>query len=220
MSVEQVRGTLWKHWADSRVNLRASLFQTYIRMRRRPDNIRAIYGSKVARELLPFAAAQKIQQRAESDVEGSKKYIFSAKGYVSNANWSTKSGNFILFINHRLVEHPLKRAVQSVYSEYLPRHGKPFVYMSLELPPREVDVNVHPTKKEVIFSRSDEIVGDICVALEGVGWWQSIESISRDTAYTCPYARYCNARACDGVCTFQRCKYPIVEANRGTFGDR
>jgi DNA mismatch repair protein MLH1 len=131
------------------------------------DNIRAIFGSKVARELLSFATNAK--ETVEGEVgagEGSEQYVFSAKGYVSNANWSTKSGNFILFINHRLVEHgPLKRAVNAVYSEYLPRHGKPFVYLSLELPPREVDVNVHPTKKEVIFSRSDEIVGDVCVAL-------------------------------------------------------
>ena len=123
------------------------------------DNIRAIYGNKIGRELLRFDASA----ASKDDTYG---HMFKAHGYISNANWSNKSGTFILFINHRLVDHaPLKRAINSVYSEYLPRHGKPFVYLSIEIPPQEVDVNVHPTKKEVIFSYSDEIVGEICMAL-------------------------------------------------------
>ena len=136
------------------------------------DNIRSIYGSKVAKELLNFDIEETLdplsttRASTTTTIMANTGFKFKAKGYISNANWSSKTGNFILFINHRLVEHPpLKRAINSVYTEYLPRHGKPFIYLSLELPPHEVDVNVHPTKKEVIFSRSDEIVGDICISL-------------------------------------------------------
>ncbi|RLN86778.1 hypothetical protein BBJ28_00016585 [Nothophytophthora sp. Chile5] len=61
-----------------------------------------------------------------------------------------RKSHFILFINNRLVECPaLKRACEYVYSLYLPKSTHPFIYLSMELPPRNIDVNVHPTKREV-----------------------------------------------------------------------
>jgi len=45
----------------------------------------------------------------------------------------------------------LKRAMEVVYAATLPKASKPFIYMAITLPPEHVDVNVHPTKKEVIF---------------------------------------------------------------------
>jgi DNA mismatch repair ATPase MutL len=48
----------------------------------------------------------------------------------------------------------LKRAIEIVYAATLPKASKPFVYISVVLPPEHVDVNVHPTKREVHVSRS------------------------------------------------------------------
>ena len=36
-----------------------------------------------------------------------------------------------------------------MYGSYLPKHTHPFVYLSITMDPGTIDVNVHPTKREV-----------------------------------------------------------------------
>lgn len=91
-------------------------------------------------------------------------FAYKATGLITNGSYSApkSSAAFLLFINDRLVESAsLRRAVESIYSDALPKGGKPFVYLSLELPGPHVDVNVHPTKREVAFLHEDRL----CVAL-------------------------------------------------------
>ena len=69
----------------------------------------------------------------------------------------------LLFINHRSVESStLKKAVEQTYATFLPKGGHPFAYINLEIDPQRVDVNVHPTKREVNFLNEDEIIEEIC----------------------------------------------------------
>ena len=94
-------------------------------------------------------------------------FAFRASGLITNGAYSTpkSSSAFLLFINDRLVDSSyIRRAVENVYSETLPKGGKPFVYLSLELPGPHVDVNVHPTKREVAFLHEDRL----CDALSKV----------------------------------------------------
>ena len=114
------------------------------------DRIRQIHNSSVANELIEVTAA--------SDMLG-----FTAHGWVSNANYSVKRTSLLLFINHRSVESsPIKKAVEQAYATFLPKGGHPFVYLSIEIEPHRVDVNVHPTKREVRFLHEDEIIEIIC----------------------------------------------------------
>ncbi|XP_064614482.1 DNA mismatch repair protein Mlh1-like [Liolophura sinensis] len=126
------------------------------------DNIRTIYGASVARELL------------EIDHQDDK-LSFWVKGHVSNANYSAKKSTFLLFINrkystitlYRLVDSSaLKKALEGVYQAYLPKNTHPFIYLSLEIAPQNVDVNVHPTKHEVHFLHEDAIIEAIVRAVE------------------------------------------------------
>lgn len=114
------------------------------------DRIRQVQGPGVANEI--------IEINCESERWG-----FKAKGWVTNANYSIKKTVLFLFINHRSVEAtPIKKAVEQTYAAFLPKGGHPFVYLSLEIDPRRVDVNVHPTKKEVRFLNEDEIIEMVC----------------------------------------------------------
>jgi len=120
------------------------------------DNIKLTYGQSLAKELLPLD----IRHEPDEDFESAPDDVrFSLKGYISNANYSSKKNTFILFINNRLVEClSMKRLIDAVYSEILPKHSHPFCYFSLTLPPQHIDVNVHPTKKEVHFLNENKLL--------------------------------------------------------------
>ncbi|KAK3806187.1 MAG: DNA mismatch repair protein Mlh1-like protein [Linnemannia elongata] len=118
------------------------------------DNIRNIYGSAVANELLSLEKSYPV-------------YPLKIKGWISNANYSVKKFVMLLFINHRSVESPaIRKAIEAVYSTYLPKNTHPWVYLSLEMDPRNVDVNVHPTKREVHFMNEEEVIATICEAIQ------------------------------------------------------
>ncbi|KAM0712808.1 hypothetical protein Q7P35_000255 [Cladosporium inversicolor] len=114
------------------------------------DRIRIVHNSAVANELINFELSN-------------DQYGFKTKGLASNANYSGKRTTLLLFINHRSVDSSvIKKAVEQTYSTFLPKGGKPFVYLSLEIDPTRVDVNVHPTKREVNFLNEEEIVEMVC----------------------------------------------------------
>lgn len=72
---------------------------------------------------------------------------------------SYKKNALLLFINNRLVENDkIKRTVDAMYNMFQPKGGYSyFVYMALSIRPDLIDVNVHPTKKQVIFERQEEL---------------------------------------------------------------
>ncbi|ERF71723.1 hypothetical protein EPUS_05595 [Endocarpon pusillum Z07020] len=114
------------------------------------DRIKQIHGSTVGNELIDF------------NIED-KKWGFKASGWTSNANYHVKRTMILLFINHRSVESSaIKKAIEQTYSIFLPKGGHPFVYLSLEVEPNRVDVNVHPTKREVHFLNEDEVIELVC----------------------------------------------------------
>jgi len=117
----------------------------------------------------------------KSDPESQKSYnavsdinnvngIFSFKcfGLITNGSFRVPKSSvaFILFINDRLVEcSSLKRAIESTYSDSLPKGNKPFIYLSLTLPGSHIDVNVHPTKREVAFLYEEKLCDAVVSAV-------------------------------------------------------
>jgi len=80
----------------------------------------------------------------------------------------------LLFVNGRPVtDRLLRHAVNQAHETLVMRHRQPFVVLFVDLPPAEVDVNVHPAKAEVRFrepGRIHNLVRDVLRScLEGWG---------------------------------------------------
>ena len=117
------------------------------------DSIRQVHGSSVANELIDFQVSD-------------ERWGFKASGWTSNANYHVKKTTLLLFINNRAVESSaIRKATEQTYSAYLPKGGHPFIYLSLDIDPQRVDVNVHPTKREVNFLNEEEIIESICAEI-------------------------------------------------------
>ncbi|XP_063707165.1 DNA mismatch repair protein Mlh1 [Culicoides brevitarsis] len=116
--------------------------------------IRNLYGVEIARELLEVSLD-------DSNLK------FTCKGLISKPNFSVKKTIMLLFINNRLVMSAVvKKMIDELYSSYLERGGKPFIYLSLNVDPANVDVNIHPTKNEVCFLHEETIVAKIRAHLQ------------------------------------------------------
>ncbi|MSR47853.1 MAG: DNA mismatch repair endonuclease MutL [Planctomycetes bacterium] len=72
-----------------------------------------------------------------------------------------------LWINGRFVrDRTVQGAVRSAYRDFLAESLVPVWFLFLELPPGDVDCNVHPTKVEVRLRRSDIVYKAVVAAVE------------------------------------------------------
>ncbi len=122
------------------------------------------------REVLRVAPAADLRERAyqifgddfiESllAVAGGDVRVARVKGFVSapRARRTTRDAQY-LFVNGRYVRDRLvARALAEGYRTVLPHGVYPSALLFLEVPPEEVDVNVHPAKTEVRFRRSSAV---------------------------------------------------------------
>ena len=92
----------------------------------------------------------------------------TVKGYVTKPKLSKSNRTYqTLFINGRVVENFLvSSAVQSVYEAFLMKGRFPVYVLSITVPANSVDVNVHPSKKEVRFDNPNKIFSIMRKAVE------------------------------------------------------
>jgi DNA mismatch repair protein MutL len=90
------------------------------------------------------------------DQDGSEPVPVRLWGFVSRPEVQKLNRNSIyFFVNRRLVRDRLiLHAITEAYRNVLPPTVFPVALIFLELPPAEVDVNVHPSKTEVRFRHS------------------------------------------------------------------
>lgn len=108
------------------------------------DIIYHIYGRDISGNLLPIEAS-----RDEMQISG-----YVAKPYVSRGNRSFEH----YFVNGRYIKSPIiTKAIEEAYKTFVMIHKFPFVVLNLTVDSKLLDVNVHPRKMEMRYSRGDEL---------------------------------------------------------------
>ncbi len=108
------------------------------------DTIIHIYGQEIARAMLPV------------DLESA---IVRITGFISRPSLTRGSLDFQSFyINDRNINsRAIGFALRDAYGTLMPRGRFPIAVLKIYVDPREVDVNVHPTKNQVRLDHERDI---------------------------------------------------------------
>lgn len=102
------------------------------------DAVSSLYGTDVSREML--------------DVKGENEDS-SLEGMISKPSLLKSSRQYqTIIVNRRVIESAaISKAVDNAFHSLLPKNGYPLVVLLLTVPPDQIDVNVHPQKREIKF---------------------------------------------------------------------
>ena len=80
-------------------------------------------------------------------------------GFVSVPSYTRSSKKSIYtFVNSRVVKCPiLMKAIDVAYKNMMPNGRYPFVVVNIDINPEEIDVNAHPTKREIRYKNPNQI---------------------------------------------------------------
>ena len=83
----------------------------------------------------------------------------SIHGFIGKPELARATRNFeIYFVNNRFIKSTLiDRALDEAYKDYLMLHKYPTVFLYFEIPSHLIDVNVHPTKREIRFFEGEAL---------------------------------------------------------------
>ncbi|HEY0161977.1 MAG TPA: DNA mismatch repair endonuclease MutL [Edaphobacter sp.] len=129
------------------------------------DRLFQIFGRETSSHMIPVAAEMDFARvglpepppwKREADYEPPEPGLLRLSGFVSKPELQKLNRNSIyIFVNGRLIRDRLiLHALTDGYRNIIPPTSYPVVLLFLEMPPQEVDVNVHPAKTEVRFRQS------------------------------------------------------------------
>ena len=108
------------------------------------QRIVALFGSNFNNRLVPVAL--------ESDV-------VNISGFIGKPEFARKTrGEQFFFTNGRYIRHPyLNHALDAAFKELIPNDAFPTYFIYFKIDPKEIDINIHPTKTEVNFQNNQVV---------------------------------------------------------------
>ena len=122
------------------------------------DVLVTVYGLDVAEQTMEI-----------TPTEGDAAHI-QVWGYVGiPALHRANPRDIVFFVNRRWIQDKsLSYAVREAYRTLLPQGRYPLIVLNITLPPEEVDVNIHPTKREVRFRQGRRVFSIVQKAVRSI----------------------------------------------------
>ena len=119
------------------------------------ERIEDIYGVNISENLKELDKTDKISQMKIS-------------GYVSLPNYTRSSKKTIrIYVNSRPVKCPIiLKAIDMAYKNLLPSGKYPFVILNVKINPNDIDVNAHPTKREIRWKDPNLVFNFVMSAID------------------------------------------------------
>lgn len=95
--------------------------------------------------------------------------LFSVEGFIGKPFTARGNRNYeMYFMNGRYIKSALlAKCIEDAYKPFLMKHQYPFTVLQIAMDSELLDINVHPAKMEIRFSRSEEIYRTLTEAIRG-----------------------------------------------------
>lgn len=133
------------------------------------QRITDVFSKKLSQDLLPISV---------------ETALCRIEGFVGKPESARKKGaNTYFFVNGRYMKHPyFHKAVAGAYERLVPAGMQVPYFIYFDVPPTDIDVNIHPTKTEIKFENEQGIWQILSAAVkEAIGMFCEVPAIDFDT---------------------------------------
>ena len=118
------------------------------------QTVKEVFSDEIVKNLRPVLKTDKISN-------------LKISGLISTPDYTRASKkDYYMYVNSRIIKCPIfQKSVDMAYKNLIGSRY-PFIILNLEIPPEDVDVNVHPTKKEVRYKNPNQIFNFIHSAID------------------------------------------------------
>lgn len=132
------------------------------------QRIIGLFGNQFSQRLVP------VEQATEN---------VNIYGFIGKPEFARKTrGEQYFFANNRFIKHPyLHHSVAAAFQELLPNDAFPTYFLFIEVDPKSIDVNIHPTKTEVNFQDNKTLYAILRAAIrQSLGKYNITPSLDFD----------------------------------------